>query len=169
MDKLASSLNKHFFKDDERHRASISAAGVTGILFTSCLLLSACQSSTADYRKSVEYLTYADYTYGKDVKSGVPTTLVRPATFGEDCSSGRRPDIKVLVPPSNGRLSFQNGRDYQNLEAGHPRFKCRSTLMDSRRVIYRSNPGFRGQDATVFTIIFGPGRTRTETVILQVK
>ena len=85
-------------------------------------------------------------TPDKDIRIGVYIN-VRP-----DCTSGELPSIKLVAPPSHGKVTFKkakvNSTNYK---------QCLAIEVPGWVGFYRSRPGFSGEDTFAIQITYPAG------------
>lgn len=86
----------------------------------------------------------------RTVDSGADLVLSTP-TFWNSACHPIGVTVTVTQPPANGTVSVTTG---PNIANPHPRFgtagRCGGTLIEGKRVVYRSAPGFHGNDYVVY-------------------
>ena len=97
---------------------------------------------------------------------------MRMATFSvlnADCTSGPRPDVRIVTPPANGTVHFDAVVAAVDRPAGDPRVQCNGKRADSVAIFYRARKGFVGEDAVVIEIDFKNGFTRRFAYAIDVR
>lgn len=91
-------------------------------------------------------------TYEKTTLSGKEIFIYGGSTLNPDCSKAGQDDVRAVAGPSHGRVSIVNAKTYAHYGKGDARAKCDSRKVDGIKVLYRSKPGFKGQDQVVLSV-----------------
>jgi hypothetical protein len=94
------------------------------------------------------------------VFSGNEVRIGRLYTVLADCSSGPRPDTRVVTPPANGTVRVEAAQLPADVSAGSLRAHCSGKLIDGTRVTYKSNDGFIGEDKVTIDVDYKTGTVR---------
>jgi len=86
-----------------------------------------------------------------------------------DCSSGPRPDIKILRSPANGDLRFVPITIPLARRATDPLAKCNGKIVNALGVFYKSKEGFTGDDAFLIDADYKLGQVYRHSYIVSVR
>jgi hypothetical protein len=91
---------------------------------------------------------------------GMDTFLGTYLTLSKDCKVGANPRLEIVTPPKNGKVV--NRPNAINLRAvpGAPRGNCIGTSPYGLGIFYRADRRFRGEDLTVFRLVYPEGDIR---------
>jgi hypothetical protein len=93
----------------------------------------------------------------KDIRVGLYIN-VQP-----DCSSGPLPTIRLVTPPSNGKVTVKRG----NVRATNYK-QCLALEVPGFIALYHSAPGFSGVDTLTIEVKYPGGRTETQRIMVTV-
>ena len=94
---------------------------------------------------------------GQDIRVGVY------ATIRSDCKSGPPPTIRLTKQPSHGQVTVKQGKlRTTNLK------QCLVAEVPAFVVIYKSAPGFSGDDALTLEVINANGKTQVQNITINV-
>jgi len=93
----------------------------------------------------------------KDIRVGVYIN-VQP-----DCSSGPLPTIRLTTPPANGKVTVKSGK----IKATNYK-QCLALEVPGYIAVYRSIPGFSGNDLVTLEVKYPNGRTETQKITVTV-
>jgi len=91
---------------------------------------------------------------------GRPDTDIQVGVFVNvlpDCSSGPLPTIRLAAAPAHGRITVRKGA----IHATNFR-QCLALEVPAYVAVYRSSPGFIGDDHFTIEVKFAGGRTETQ-------
>lgn len=91
-------------------------------------------------------------TYEKTTLSGKEIFIYGGSTLNPDCSRAGKDDVRAVSGPSHGKVSIVDAKTYAHYAKGDARAKCNSRKVDGIKVLYRSKPGFKGQDQVVLSV-----------------
>jgi len=86
-----------------------------------------------------------------------------------DCSSGPRPHVRIVTPPSNGAIHLRPIRYVVDRGMGNPRSHCNGKTVNAVGVFYRSKAKHAGADSVVLEVDFKQGRVNRYTYAIQVR
>jgi hypothetical protein len=75
-----------------------------------------------------------------------------------DCSTTGTVTVRVVNPPTNGRIDVRQNLDFPNFPRSNPRSTCNTTRVPSTEVWYVPNPGFAGADSATFEATYPSGQ-----------
>src|SRR5579862_3680239 len=105
----------------------------------------------------------------RTVDSGVDVVLSR-LTFWNSACDARDVTVTVTRPPATGMVSVTEGLNTANV---NPKFgtagRCGGMQIMGKQIVYRSKPGFRGNDVVVYEFISDRGERSRATVIITVR
>jgi len=93
----------------------------------------------------------------KDIRVGVYIN-VQP-----DCSPGPLPTIRLITPPSNGKVTVKRAK-----VTGTNYKQCLALEVPGFIAVYHSAPGFSGVDTLTIEVKFPAGRTENQRIIVTV-
>jgi hypothetical protein len=99
-----------------------------------------------------------------DATSGVAVQLNFHASANKNCSPAPPPRIRVLEIPKYGTLTVRKGEATVNSIPGCQAFKTTAEV-----IIYRSRPGYVGQDRLVYEMTSVNGEVATFNITVDVK
>jgi hypothetical protein len=99
-----------------------------------------------------------------DATSGVAVQLNFHATANKNCSAAPPPRIRVLEIPKFGTLTVRKGEATINSIPGCQAFKTTAEV-----VIYRSRPGYVGQDHLIYELTSINGEVATFDITVEIK
>ena len=103
------------------------------------------------------------------VFTGNEARIGRFYTALADCSSGPRPDTRVVKPPVHGTVRAEEAQLPADERAGSPRERCSGKLMDGTRFTYKSNDGFVGEDTITIDVDYKTGHVRRFNWVIEVR
>jgi hypothetical protein len=86
-----------------------------------------------------------------------------------DCSSGTRPNVRIVTPPANGSVRSEAIVMAVDRAAGDPREQCIGKRVESVGVFYKAKKGFVGDDEVVFEVDFKTGFVRRFSYAIEVR
>ncbi len=102
------------------------------------------------------------------VKSGQRDRIGRARQTEPDCTVSRVPNVRVIEPPSHGRVALV--REQEVITGAKGRFaKCNSRQVPVIAYYYQSTPGYIGRDRFVVRISFRDGFVTDRISTIQVK
>jgi hypothetical protein len=103
------------------------------------------------------------------VDSGADLRLSSPTFWDRGCNP-LGVTVTVTQPPAHGTVSVVAGLNTAN---PNPRFgspgPCGGTLIMGKRVIYRSEPGFHGNDYVIYHYVSARGNTAEAHVYITMR
>ena len=108
-------------------------------------------------------------TLARTVDSGSESVISRSSFWSAQCNA--RPfTLTIKQQPAHGTISIREGL---NPVAENPRFgtagSCAGKQVMGKQILYRSTPGFQGQDAIVYEIVSDKGQRGATTVTIEVR
>ena len=103
------------------------------------------------------------------VFTGNEARIARFYTALADCSSGPRPDTRVVKPPAHGTVHAEGAQVPADERAGSPREHCSGKLMDGTRITYKSNDGFVGEDTITIDVDYKTGHVHRFNWVIEVR
>jgi len=92
---------------------------------------------------------------------------VRVAVFASmkpDCTPGRLPTVRLKETPTNGTVTVKQGR----LRATNIK-QCLAAEVPAFIAVYRSSPGFEGNDALTLEVTHADGKTQLQRIQVTVE
>jgi hypothetical protein len=126
-------------------------------------------TAVIDVRNSGQAEGPANDVISASVLSGEESRVAAPHVVQADCTSGRRPEVRLATPPSSGTIRLSPIAFVVNRNKGDERAHCNGKRVDAVGVFYRSNPGFVGQDRAVIEWDTKTGSVRRSTVVVEVR
>jgi hypothetical protein len=102
------------------------------------------------------------------VLSEARTRIGFEASLNSDCSSNNL-TVRVIKPPSNGKLEIEEGMAFTYFAKENQRYKCNEKQSWGTLIYYTSNPGFKGSDQAEIQIFDETGVTRKTRYKISVK
>ena len=90
-------------------------------------------------------------------------------TLNPDCSSIGFATVRVVDPPKNGTIAFENGTGFSTFPQNNMRVDCNKRRSEGVLVFYRPNPGYAGTDVFMVDIIYASGRSAQRRYTIEVK
>ena len=103
------------------------------------------------------------------VFSGNELRLYVMNLVNKDCTSGARPDVHVVVPPTNGTVRLEPILFTVDRPATDPNSRCNGKKVDALAVFYTSNPAYVGVDKLVLETDFHTGNIRRFEALVDVR
>jgi hypothetical protein len=94
---------------------------------------------------------------GRDVRIGVFASI-RP-----DCTAGALPTIRLKVPPEHGKVTVKQAK----LRTTNFR-QCLAVEVPAFVAIYRSKPGYSGDDVVVLEVVNPAGKIQVQRITIKV-
>jgi hypothetical protein len=111
----------------------------------------------------------AQQTTTASVFSGNEARLLAPNWVNTDCTSGSRPDVRVVSSPANGSIRLENMQIAISRNSDNSRAHCNGKQVDTVGVFYKSREGFVGTDRAVIEADFKTGIVRRYTTVIDVR
>ena len=108
-------------------------------------------------------------TYEKTTLAGQEIFLFGGSTLNPDCSKAGKDDLRATSGPSHGRLRIVYGKTYSHYSKKDQRSSCNSRKVDGIKVLYRSNPGFKGWDKVTLAVHTYFGRASNAVINIKVE
>jgi hypothetical protein len=86
-----------------------------------------------------------------------------------DCSSGPLPVVRVVAPPSNGEIRFEQVKYAVDRKNDNPRFHCNGKLVDGLGVFYKPAADFVGSDKVILEVDFKNGFVNRYSYEIEVR
>jgi hypothetical protein len=107
-----------------------------------------------------------DIKLTRTVKSGVEALIGHERSWDRDCQP-RPSRVTITASPANGTAWVAHGAS--TIPESTPRSgssgQCAGKPITGNRVMYRSNPGFRGTDTVAYDVWYGAGQGGGSTTI----
>jgi hypothetical protein len=126
-----------------------------------CFILSACATTPSGTELKPS-------TIVRGVDSDVQQVVDDYYSATPDCGNMGYPEIKILSAPGHGSVAVENGEDYPAYIKDNVRYECNKKKVASTRVLYKSNPGFRGKDFFTIQVRFPTSRLQLLTYKIEV-
>jgi hypothetical protein len=89
--------------------------------------------------------------------------------LGSDCSSGPRPDVRIVTAPANGTVRYDAISAPVDRVSYAPRAFCNGKRADSVGIYYKSRRGYVGHDAVTIDVDFKQGFVRRFSYAIDVR
>lgn len=113
-------------------------------------------------------VTPTEFELRRSVFSGNEMRFAPLYYVNADCSS-TPPDFRVVKPPANGEITFQEVSAIVELRKDAQRAHCNGKPAQGIAMFYKSNEDFTGQDRITVDIDFKTGVIRRYLVIVDVR
>ena len=112
----------------------------------------------------------AQAQYGSKVAAaGKPLELYWAASVNPDCSSRGAVTIKVVEPPSHGRVTVNRTGVFTNFSAANVRQHCNTRRVAGVKAFYTSQRNYQGPDRVAFEVIWPSGKYERRNVSITVR
>ncbi|MER9166202.1 hypothetical protein NKI12_02285 [Mesorhizobium australicum] len=108
-------------------------------------------------------------TLKRTALSGKEISVYDGASVNPDCSNAGPVDLKAVSGPSHGKISIVNAKTFPHFTKSNIRWKCDFRKVDGIKVLYRSQPGFKGQDQIDLSVHTYDGVSYSVTINLKVE
>lgn len=149
------------------HDLVFRTALYTAVLGAVVAIGAPCQA--APKGKQIAALDTTNAEVRRSVFSGNELRLTYFYTVNSDCSSGPLVDVRVVKPPANGELSFQELRSRVEFKKDHFRAHCNGKLVDAIGAFYTSRDNFTGTDKMQIEVDYKTGFVRRYSLIIDVR
>jgi hypothetical protein len=105
----------------------------------------------------------------RTVVAGKPFKLHEAYATNPDCSSVGDVVIRVVSPPSNGRVSIARGRVFPNFPPSNVRSDCNRRRVPGTIATYTAQRGYSGPDSVSLEIIYPTGLLRQTSHSIMVR
>jgi hypothetical protein len=105
----------------------------------------------------------------RTVVAGKPFKLHAAYATNPDCSSMGDVVIRVVSPPSNGRVSIARGGAFPNFAPPNVRSDCNRRRVPATIATYTAQRGYTGPDSVSLEIIYPTGNVRQTSYSLMVR
>ena len=145
-------------------RTALSAAAV-GVI----LAIGATSQAAPKGKTELAALDATSLEVRRSVFSGNELRLTHFYTVNPDCSSGPLVDVRVVKPPANGEMTFQEVRSRVELKKDHQRAHCNGKPVDAVAASYKSRENFTGTDKMQIDVDYKNGVVRRYSVTVDVR
>jgi hypothetical protein len=114
-------------------------------------------------------ISNAQQTTTASVFSGNETRVLAPNWVNTDCTSGLRPDVRIVSPPSNGSIRLEDMQIAVSRNSNNSRAHCNGKQVDAVGVFYKSTENFVGTDKVVIEADFKTGVVHRYTAVIDVR
>jgi hypothetical protein len=114
-------------------------------------------------------LSFSETEVRRAAFSGNESRLGVFYSVGPDCVGGAIPDIRLVRPPANGEVSFQETRTSADFDKESRRANCNGKPVDGVVMNYRSREGYSGTDRFQIEVDYKAGVVRGYSVIVNVR
>jgi hypothetical protein len=86
-----------------------------------------------------------------------------------DCSSAGEMVVRITKEPEHGKVSVASGKEYPGYPKESIRYKCNQHKVDVKKLLYKSEDKYTGDDAFQALIIFEDGYAWVVLIDLKVR
>ena len=108
-------------------------------------------------------------TLTRTALSGKQINVYDGASVNPDCSNAGPVDLKAVSGPSHGKISIVNAKTFPHFTKSNIRWKCNFRKVDGIKVLYRSKPGFKGEDEVALSVHTYEGASYSITINVKVE
>jgi len=101
--------------------------------------------------------------------SGNESKIAAMNYVNRDCSSGPRPEVRIVTPPSNGTMRLEPIAHVLDRKKENSRSHCNDKTVDAVGVFYKSKPNYTGADKITLDVDFRHGRVNRYTYAIEVR
>lgn len=101
--------------------------------------------------------------------SGRSLEVAKYTAINPDCTSLGPIGVNLVVAPQGGEVRVGEGRRYMAFVPANPRSACNRRKIPATFVLYRSQPGFTGQDSFVVEVVFPNGTAQRARITVNVR
>ena len=102
--------------------------------------------------------------------SGSEVRLYVMSNVNNDCTSGPRPEVRLVTQPVNGTARLEEKPMPLNRVASDPNARCNGKNVDAVVLFYTSNPGYTGLEKLVIeTDFYHTGNVRRFEAVVDVR
>ncbi len=105
----------------------------------------------------------------KGAISGYPQKVDFYYFVNPDCSLGGVPAVRLVNPPSQGKVVIAAGQDFPNYPNTNPRVACNAQRTAGTVVTYQSTAGYTGPDQFRLSTVYPSGEVRIRDYIVDVQ
>jgi hypothetical protein len=115
------------------------------------------------------FSSHAAMAETRTVIAGKPFKLVGASASNPDCSSAGDVVIRVVSPPSNGRVSIARGGVFPSFPPSDVRSDCNRRRVPGTIATYTAQRGYTGPDSVTLEAIFPSGHLRQASYSLMAR
>jgi hypothetical protein len=105
----------------------------------------------------------------RNVFSGNEARLSVMNYVNSDCSAGPMPDVRIVTPPTNGELRFEQIKYAVSRSKENSRHHCNGKIVDAVGVFYKSKEKYTGSEKAVVDVDFRDGTVRRFVYSIEVR
>lgn len=105
----------------------------------------------------------------KVAASGKPLELYWATSVNPDCSSRGAVTIKVVVPPSHGRVTINRTGVFTNFSAANVHQHCNTRRVPGVKAFYTSQRNYQGPDRVAIEVFWPFGRHVRQEISITVR
>jgi hypothetical protein len=105
----------------------------------------------------------------KVAAAGRPLELYWATSVNPDCTSRGPVTIKVVVPPSHGRVIIKRSGVFTNFSAANVRQHCNTRRVSGVTAFYTSRRNYQGPDRVAIEVFWPSGRHLRQEVSIAVR
>lgn len=105
----------------------------------------------------------------RSVFSGNEVQIAAFNFVNADCSSGPRPDLRIVTPPAHGAYRLEETTIQVDRKPDNPRASCNGKPVGAVAVIYKPEAEFTGNDGLVVDVDFRNGSVRRYVYAISVR
>ncbi len=115
------------------------------------------------------FSSHAAIAQTRTVIAGKPFKLFSASSLNPDCSAYGDVVIRVVSPPSNGRVSIARGGVFPSFPPSNVRSDCNRRRVPGTTAIYTAQRGYTGPDSVSLEVIYPSGHQRQASYSLMVR
>jgi hypothetical protein len=108
-------------------------------------------------------------TLERTALSGKEIDIYEGSSVNPDCSNAGPVDLKAVSGPTHGKISIINAKTFPHFAKSNIRWKCNFRKVDGIKVLYRSKPGFKGEDKVALSVHTYEGASYSITIDVKVE
>jgi hypothetical protein len=148
-------------------RAATTAA--TAVIVASAIVLGAAQEARPQHAKTPAQSSDSQTPIKVSMFSGNEVRIGRLYNVLADCSSGPRPDVRIVKAPANGTVRAEAVQVPVDERVASPRANCNGKMVDATAITYKSNDDFVGEDKVTIDADYKVGAIRRFNWIIDVR
>jgi hypothetical protein len=108
-------------------------------------------------------------TLNRTALSGKEINVYDGASVNPDCSNAGPVDLRAVSGTTHGKISILHAKTFPHFTKDNIRWKCNFRKADGIKVLYRSMPGFKGQDQVALSVHTYDGASYSITINVKVE
>ena len=153
-----------------RMRATMLRVALVGMTTCAALAIDAPAAPAAPKAKvQVAALDATSKEVRRSAFNGNEVGLTVFYSVNPDCSSGPLVDVRIVKPPANGEITFQEMAARVEYPKEHFRAHCNGQTVNAVKALYTSHENFVGIDRMQIEVAYKTGYVRRYSVIMDVR